>query len=575
MRRRQSSHSRTRAVAQSRCPHLSRAATGRDTVSYVIYVIQPPTTGRGIAPGSPMLQSTSRRRLGGGQQGSWVSAWNVDARALVALRVAVGVLGVLDVVVRLCNNWRAMLTDEGLLSSADLTSGGHVLSVFLVSNIPAVTFLLLLAHAMLAGAVALGFAPTRLLPLYYVALCSLHARNEFVLNGGDKYLRLIVFWLALASHDVALADWHVRHSARRAAPAMLLCSVPLVCVQLQVVILYVVAGLAKYRSFGGGHDWTAGHALASALANPNYATERAHWLGLTLPRAVLSLGTWAVRFSEVSVPLLLASPLANSACRLVFFLWLQALHAAFFVLMHIGLFPLTGMLCGVIVAPPPVWDRLAPLFYSACAPLRHLMPAPAPAPRRSVWAARLCALGAALAMAWVLAHLSRVVHEHAATRLGRALNAVGRDLKLEQQWRLFCAVPLRFYWLTVTATRQVDRAVVDVYRRLHDGVSTPLDAANASAVLVHVGERVLVPPGRWRESLDTALSDRWIKIVDALASGRLPAAGVARAFCAMWHRAEGGGLPRLAELHLAVASASTHDDSGSVIVTHSQRCAAA
>lgn len=282
--------------------------------------------------------------------------FGVDARALAALRVSLGLLLLADLLGR-SRNLVAHYTDAGVLPRAALGSRYPVvsrLSIHAVSGEARVQALLFLVAGGFALALLVGYR-TRLAAVgSLVLLVSLHLRNPLVLNGGDALLRRLLFWgcfLPLGER------WAV--DALRGEPAdggsvlprrrvTTLASAGLLC---QVVVIYVVNAVYKLRS----DVWLSGEAIRYVFSLDQLTVGLGN--ALAGHPAVLRL------FARVWLAMVVCSVLLvllTGRARTAFVGAFVAMHLGMAATMRLGLFPLVSVAALLPFLPPSVWDRVAP-----------------------------------------------------------------------------------------------------------------------------------------------------------------------------------------------------------------------
>ncbi|MFC3478256.1 HTTM domain-containing protein [Halobacterium litoreum] len=355
----------------------------------------------------------------------------VDARALAALRVALGVLLLADLAFR-ARHLVAFYTNRGVLPVAALRGEYAAFAEFSLHaaggvGVQAALFAL---AAVAALAVLAGYHTRLAVVASLVLLASLHARNPVVLSAGDSLLRRLLLWSVFLPLG---ARWSVdaRRGARRdghvasAATAGLL---------VQVVVVYAVNAVVKLR----GDAWLGGDAIRYVFGLGGYTTA----FGAVLADFPAVLGA----LSHGWLALLVASPLllvvvgrARTALAAAF----AVAHLGMAATMHLGLFPFISAAALIPLFPPAVWDRLPEPSRSPTAVLDDVLPAvsaprgvSAPGLRRTVSVA-----GRALAAALLVGVL---VWNAAALGYADVPGASGVDPG-EHRWDMFAPEPRHAY----------------------------------------------------------------------------------------------------------------------------------
>jgi len=118
----------------------------------------------------------------------------VDVRALAALRVALGVAVLVDLSMR-ARELGVFYSDGGVLpreAGAEVFAASSYSLHAVSGSIVAQATLFAVASAF-AVALIVGYRTRLVLGVTLVLLLSLHARNHFVLNAGDRLLRVTLF----------------------------------------------------------------------------------------------------------------------------------------------------------------------------------------------------------------------------------------------------------------------------------------------------------------------------------------------------------------------------------------------
>lgn len=285
------------------------------------------------------------------------TVFGIDPRSLAVFRVMVGVIIVVDQLVR-WSGLEAFTTDQGLLdretamaalradygSTADVVWSLNYLSGDL-------WFQQLLSIVLMVAAVCLSLGLfTRLATIFCWALIvSLHMRCPIILSSGDTLLRTLLFWSIFAplghcwSLDARLA--------RRELPELpqKLLSGGTAGLISQMIIMYFFAGIAKWNDV-----WWQGEAMDYVLRLDIYARPwAAHMLQQPL---MLKLVTWSTLFAEVFLILLMLLPWRNSWWRSLNLVIYVALHLAIASTMNIGLFSYISIIGWLPILPAAFWN---------------------------------------------------------------------------------------------------------------------------------------------------------------------------------------------------------------------------
>ena len=282
--------------------------------------------------------------------------FGIDLRSLALFRIVAGTLLLYD------------LADRARLLSANYTdAGAHprrvvleyyetwlLPSLHLMAGSARVQVALFVVAGIAAVLLALGWRTRIATFVSWFLLCSLQARNEFVLDGGDHLLRHLLFWSLFLPLG---ARWSL-DARRRGAPeaGSLVFSPASAALLLKVAAVFLVTGLAKT-----GPEWTSdGTAIRYALDRRWWIQPFGEWL--LAHRFLPELLTPAVRWWEILGPLLLFVPVATVPLRLLGIAGLWAMLGGLGLGLELNLFPfITGS--GLLAfLPGALWDRLGQRF---------------------------------------------------------------------------------------------------------------------------------------------------------------------------------------------------------------------
>ncbi len=371
------------------------------------------------------------------------AAFLLDTRSLALYRIGLGLLLVADAIFR-GPDVAIMLGPDGVFPLDALARFHGTVTLWSVAYLhdSAAWSGAVVAIEGLAGiSLALGWQ-TRLATIVgWVALVSLIRRASPAVNAGDVWLACQMFW---AMFLPLAARWSVDASRRRAtvpvaAAPTAACSVATVAVVLQLVAVYLGAGLSKCNA-----DWFTGDAIPHALSVHDHGTPLGMMLSgfpwLTRPLQ------WLVIAGEVVLPLLLlARP--TPRVRLGLFVVFTLFHLAIWLSMTVGFFPMVGVVAWLPLLPSTVWALTDTQFEN-----ERIKTLSQPAS----W---LCAGAGAIAACAFLIQLPPWRQERLPLPLAMAVNLTA----LHQQWAMFGGVPSREQWVYTRAIL-ADGSEVDLLR---------------------------------------------------------------------------------------------------------------
>ncbi|MCA9779816.1 MAG: HTTM domain-containing protein [Candidatus Eremiobacteraeota bacterium] len=285
----------------------------------------------------------------------------LDLRSLATFRVLFSAVLILDCLTRWYDA-TAHYSDLGLLPRAVLLeSGWHAdfVSIHMMNGEPWFVHCLFAVQVALAVALGLGFR-TRIATFFsWFLLISLHNRNPWVLNGGDVYARVVLFWmLFLPWGQVWSLDSRRKVSDRRWWMGRLnsekkaVRSFAGVAVLIQICLIYWFAALPKtHPSWVGDYS-----AIQISLQLDSLVTPFGHAFSkLALP--YLPTLTWMVLMWEALGPFLLWFPFDKGQVRTAAVTLFASLHFGFELCFEIGFFAIYSMVILSVLLPSWFWDR--------------------------------------------------------------------------------------------------------------------------------------------------------------------------------------------------------------------------
>lgn len=294
--------------------------------------------------------------------------FGIDARALAAFRIALGLTLLFDALHR-SRNLVAFYTDQGVLPRELRTvqsTWTADYSLHMLSGEPWFQALLFACAAVLAVAVIVGYRTRLALLLSLVLVVSVQFRNPLVLNAGDRLFRellALALFLPLGSRwaidacdrdresgDAASSDGRdERDGTDGLVPSSVIATPSTAAVLVYAVTLFANNASLKHE----GDTWMTGEALLYALRQDHMTILVGNYLA-NYP-LLLELGSYAWFW------LLTASPLL-----LVVAGWPRLVYAGIFlgavvgmsVSMAVGLFPALLATLLLPFLPTPVWNAL-------------------------------------------------------------------------------------------------------------------------------------------------------------------------------------------------------------------------
>lgn len=370
----------------------------------------------------------------------------IDLRALALLRMAFGMLVIVDVYNRSADVV-ALYSDGGWLPRA---SAGQpaLLRAYFWGGSPAWVTGVMIATAVVALLLFFGFS-SRLAALgCWFLVGSLHQRNWLVNQGGDDVIRNMLFFMALTPIGArwSIDRWLASRRGDDMPPARVFDPTTVVLYG-QLFLIYFVAGVLKAHF---AHWWT-GDAVYHALSADQFVTATGRWL---YPRWYLLKGlTWASLALELIGPFLLVLGPRRAWFRGGLALAFVAFHAGIAATLYIGIFSAISAAAWLFTLPSSWMDRLEKLVGA---------PKTADGVRRDV-----SVLPLRVAAVVVFAHL--LIATLAEDRLPEASAArsyvlwPGDALGLKRRWALFVSPRRERGWIVVRGVL-ADRREIDFVR---------------------------------------------------------------------------------------------------------------
>lgn len=366
---------------------------------------------------------------------------SLDLRSLALLRWCYGFILFCDTVVR-WTDIRAHYSDFGVLPRDQLLALGwneNWFSLHMASGSLRWLHLLFLLQVVCALALLVGWQTRWNTFLSWLLLISVHSRNPMVLNGGDIYLRVILFWMLFLpwGHRWSLDARQGRSDHRFWMPDIRGDAVkgfaPL-AVTIQIASVYWFAAIPKTDP-----SWVADYTATSlALRLDQFLTPaglflREHFAGQ------LGLLTMGVIFWEAYGPFFLFFPFDRGQVRTLGILGIMAMHLGFGTSFELGFFAWIGCCSPLVLLPAWVWN--VPLKKLSALADSRLGAMPDKSSNRWLTLPRetLYFLIIAYCFLW------NMQNENARPlnlRLPPRLLWIGNALRIDQRWNMFSPGPL-------------------------------------------------------------------------------------------------------------------------------------
>lgn len=383
-------------------------------------------------PEPSTTQASPRRPLG-----DWGPRhlFGIDLRSLAFLRIAYALIILGDVITR-GRDLVAHYTDFGVLprhAFHEIFSSPGWISIHLANGTWQFIAVLFLVQALLAVALLVGYRTKLVTVLLWMMVISVQTRNPMVLNGGDVYLRCVLFWCIFLPWEAVWSLDSVMTRRFEKIPYRYF-SVATACLLLQIAFVYWFAAIPKSDPMWRT-DYTA---TEVALQLDQFATPVAHWL-LQYPEQLKFLTWLVISFEEIG-PFLLFLPYTRAVAAL----GLAGLHFGFMSAMHLGFFGYIGVCSTLAMMPGGFWprrfeNRVQSLYERLARWLfpEHLRPA-----KENTWA--LGAWGFPLCLLFIYLFNWNLVNENCKPqyKYNSRQEVLAQLFRMDQRWNMFSPKPL-------------------------------------------------------------------------------------------------------------------------------------
>lgn len=287
--------------------------------------------------------------------------FSIDYRSIALFRILLSLLLLSDLFLRSLD-MATFYTDSGVLTRRlwiEITHRWHW-SIHSASGELWWQIVLFSLAAVAALALLFGYRSKLAALVSFVLLASLVNRNGLILQGGDQLLVIMAFWslfLPLGAHysvDAAMQPMFNEQPNTVLFDSSTLqsyFSMATIAIIFQILYLYFFTALLKT-----GDAWVSRFDAAYyAVSLQHFATPIGHWIS-QFP-TFLKFATVCVLSIEYLGPLLVLCPFFWPWLRIGGLLLLASLHAAFLLMLHIGLFPLIDFMALSLLIPGAVWAR--------------------------------------------------------------------------------------------------------------------------------------------------------------------------------------------------------------------------
>ena len=376
---------------------------------------------------------------------------SLDFRSLAAFRILFSIVLLMDCFIRWIDA-SAHYSDLGLLPRRVLLDEGwnpSFFSVHMMNGQPAFIHLMFFVQVIAALALLSGFR-TRLATLVsWLLLVSIHNRNPWILNGGDVYARVILFWMMfLPWGQIWSLDARRNQSDFRWWMGSLtedgkgIRSVASFAVLLQVSLLYWFAALPKTHP-----SWIADNSAINIALHLDHLVKPFGIAFREMFSEQLPLLTALVFLWELWGPFLLWFPFDRGQVKTLALFVFAGMHMGFELCFAIGLFPAYCLVILSSLLPGWFWDKVG---------LKSV--GKTTTPQRSLWHHRFAQWSCGLLVVYLLAWNVSNEQIRPAVVIPDSLKWVAFTLRLDQRWNMFSPSPPYHdgWWVAVAHRRSGD-----------------------------------------------------------------------------------------------------------------------
>lgn len=273
------------------------------------------------------------------------SVIDLDLRALAILRISLSIVLFADLFIRI-TDLKAFYTDEGVLPLSVLFQhlwNHSYFSFFTATNNYYLQALIFVIYFSCLFCLLIGYKTRLFTILTWLFLASLQSRNPLIVQGGDHFIRLLVFWaIFLPWGYLYSVDSYKNIALKRSFSFRSAATLAYIC---QIVFLYVFSALLK-TSPEWNTDFTA---LYYALSLDQMITPLGEWIYPNFQ--FLKFLTAMVYYIELIVPFLLFIPFYNAWFRMFVIVIIVIMQINIYLTMNVGLFSITSIVAMIGLIP--------------------------------------------------------------------------------------------------------------------------------------------------------------------------------------------------------------------------------
>lgn len=389
--------------------------------------------------------------------------FTLDLRALALMRIGLSFILLTDIILRVID-LKEYYTDEGVLPLEALfkyTWNTHYFSFYTISGSSYLIGLLFLINAICVGCLLVGYRTKLFTLLSWLFLLSLHNRNPLILQGGDDYLRMILFWCIFL-------PWGYRYSIdslknKKPSQASQFESVACIAYIAQVAFLYYFSALLK-----SSPEWTTDFtAIYYALSLDQMVTPIGKFIYPYY--SLLKTLTATVYHIELILPFFLFVPIFNAWFRMAFLLIIGGMQLNIYMTLNVGLFSVISVVSMIGLIPTFFIDKIAGRYAESINRVKtfissSMMRAFHPAPQQMLFPrARLPKeLFVLLVLVYVLSFNMSTIGKG---KIPEKVQWAGHLLRINQRWGMFAPSVYKFDGWFILSGITADGKTIDLLRK--------------------------------------------------------------------------------------------------------------
>ncbi len=291
-------------------------------------------------------------------QNTFREIFSFDVRSLALFRVCLSLLIIFDLATR-TTSLKAHYTDFGVLPRAPLLEqfiSPWRLSLHVISGHPSAQIALFILAAFFAVMLMVGYRTRFATFASWVMLVSLHNRNPMLLQAGDLYFHMLLFWSLFLPLGASGSVDRMRLQDDSKQPPVKWMGAGTAGYLLQIAFVYWFTAAHKLAPNAFPIWWEKGLAVYYALDIEQFTTPVGQFL-VQFPFLTKILN-YAVILFEIFGPFLLMFPIATAWVRLTGVFAIILLHMSFGISMVLGTFPWVCTVAVVALLPSLFWDKI-------------------------------------------------------------------------------------------------------------------------------------------------------------------------------------------------------------------------